>query len=77
MVMKNYVVIETLSNKSYSYIINLSASIFLFFTMFILDNWLGSDCNSEPFTSNYVLVTQTNLINIVFCFLRMLEFHNE
>ena len=77
MVMKNYVVIETLSNKSYSSIINLSASIFLFFTMFILDNWLGSDCNSEPFTSNYVLVTQTNLINIVFCFLRMLEFHNE
>ena len=76
MVMKNYVVIEALSIKSCSPIINLSASIFLFFTMLILDNWLGSDCNSEPFISNYVLVTQTNLMNIVFCFLRMLEFHD-
>ena len=39
----------------------------------MLDNWLGSDCNTEPFISNYVLVTQTDLMNIVFCFLRILE----
>ena len=41
--------IQALSIKSCSSLTNLSASIFLFFAMLMLDNWLGSDCKTEPF----------------------------
>lgn len=34
--------------------------------MLMLDNCLGSDCNTKPFISNYVLVTQNDLMNIFF-----------
>ena len=32
--------------------------------MLMLDICLGSDCNTERFISNYVLVTQNDLMNI-------------
>lgn len=60
--------IQALSIKSCSSLTNLSASIFLFFAMLMLDNWLGSDCKTEPFIWDYVLVTQTGIMNIVFFF---------